>query len=81
MAFNGVGLLTLSSFLLYSLEASFYHDTGLGMFTLSDRDQDLYNEAAKWFKSKMGRDTESVIQNLRDDRFREPWVHDLLYDR
>ncbi|KAG0011079.1 hypothetical protein BGZ82_003175, partial [Podila clonocystis] len=67
--------------LVKDLEASFHHDTGLSKFTLSDKDQDLYNEAAKWFRSKMGRDMESVIQNLRDDRFWEPWVHDLLYDR
>ncbi|KAF9111525.1 hypothetical protein BGX27_004783 [Mortierella sp. AM989] len=32
---------------------------------LADKDQDLYNEAAKWFKSKMRRDVESVIQNVR----------------
>ncbi|KAK3831494.1 MAG: hypothetical protein J3R72DRAFT_478560 [Linnemannia gamsii] len=67
--------------LVKELQASFHHDSRMSKFTLSDKDQDLYNEAAKWFRSKMGRDTESVIQNLRDDRFWEPWEHDLLYDR
>ncbi|KAF9350117.1 hypothetical protein BGX34_001411 [Mortierella sp. NVP85] len=50
-------------------------------FTLSGADQALYNEAAAWFKSMIGRDAETTIQRLRNNRFREPWVHDLLYDR
>ncbi|KAF9117024.1 hypothetical protein BGX30_005736, partial [Mortierella sp. GBA39] len=67
--------------LVENLEASFYHDNDTGRFRLSDEDQALYNEAAGWFKSKIGRDTESAIRKLRVERFREPWVHDLLYDR
>ncbi|KAG0334139.1 hypothetical protein BG004_000541 [Podila humilis] len=62
-------------------KAVFRHDIGVSQFMLSETDQALYNEAANWFKSKIGRDTESTIQNLRDDRFREHWIHDLLYDR
>lgn len=40
----------------------------------SDKDQVLYNEAAVWFRSMLGRDTESAIRNLQNIRFREPWV-------
>ncbi|KAG0271206.1 hypothetical protein BGZ95_000989 [Linnemannia exigua] len=62
-------------------EASFHYQDDTSSFTLSDEDQALYNEAATWFKSMIGRDTESAIRKLREERFREPWVHDLLYDR
>ncbi|KAF8925337.1 hypothetical protein BGZ47_003353 [Haplosporangium gracile] len=62
-------------------EASFHYLDDTSSFTLSDEDQALYNEAATWFKLMIGRDTESAIRKLREDRFREPWVHDLLYDR
>ncbi|KAF9900914.1 hypothetical protein EC991_006746 [Linnemannia zychae] len=62
-------------------EATFHYQDDTSSFTLSDEDQALYNEAAAWFKSMIGRDTESAIRKLREERFREPWVHDLLYDR
>ncbi|GJJ73451.1 hypothetical protein EMPS_05809 [Entomortierella parvispora] len=67
--------------LVHDSKASFRHCDDISTFTLNDEDQVLYNEAAKWFKSKLGRDTESTIRKVRDERFREPWVHDLLYDR
>lgn len=66
---------------LCSLEASFHYSDDINSFTLSDEDQALHNEAEKCFKSKMGRDTESTLRKMRDERFREPWLHDLLYDR
>ncbi|KAF9536308.1 hypothetical protein EC957_011624 [Mortierella hygrophila] len=62
-------------------EALFHYHDDTSNFTLSDADQALYNEAAAWFKSMIGRETESAIRKLQNTRFREPWVHDLLYDR
>ncbi|KAG0001829.1 hypothetical protein BGZ79_004086 [Entomortierella chlamydospora] len=62
-------------------EATFHYQDDTSSFKLSAEDQALYNEAASWFKSMIGRDTESAIRKLREERFREPWVHDLLYDR
>ncbi|KAF8933192.1 hypothetical protein BGZ47_010996, partial [Haplosporangium gracile] len=67
--------------LVENSEASFHHHDYTSGFTLSDEDQALYNEAAAWFKSMIGRDTESSIRKLQNTRFREPWVHGLLYDR
>ncbi|KAG0288074.1 hypothetical protein BGZ97_006913, partial [Linnemannia gamsii] len=68
--------------LVKDLTASFHHNTdSTSTFSLSHEDQDLYNAASEWFRTKVGRDTETAIQNVRKDQFREPWVHDLLYDR
>ncbi|OAQ29334.1 hypothetical protein K457DRAFT_522241 [Linnemannia elongata AG-77] len=68
--------------LVKDLTASFHHDgTSTSIFSLSYEDQDLYNAASEWFRTKVGRDAETAIQNVRKDQFREPWVHDLLYDR
>ncbi|KAF9414266.1 hypothetical protein BGZ76_004901 [Entomortierella beljakovae] len=64
-----------------NLEASFYFTNDTSRFKLNNDDQVLYTEAAHWFKTKIRRDTETTIQELRRERFREPWVHDLLYDR
>ncbi|KAF8979356.1 hypothetical protein BGZ46_005521 [Entomortierella lignicola] len=63
------------------LEAVFHHVTDLNNFKLSAVDQDLYNEATLWFRSNNGRDAETIIQNIRNDPFWEPWVNDLLYNR
>ncbi|KAF9896534.1 hypothetical protein BX616_007261, partial [Lobosporangium transversale] len=63
------------------LEAVFHHATELNNFKLSVINQDLYNEATVWFQSNNGRDAETVIQNIRNDPFWEPWINDLLYDR
>ncbi|KAG0007361.1 hypothetical protein BGZ80_004740 [Entomortierella chlamydospora] len=63
------------------LEAVFHHVADLNNFKLSDVDQDLYDEATLWFQSNNGRDIETVIQNIRNDPFWEPWINDLLYDR
>ncbi|KAG0048575.1 hypothetical protein BGZ83_006459 [Gryganskiella cystojenkinii] len=61
-------------------EAIFHHNDNTSKFRLSDEDQALYDKAAVWFKSMLGRDTDSAIQKLQNTRFHEPWVHDLLYD-
>ncbi|KAF9915683.1 hypothetical protein FBU30_001809 [Linnemannia zychae] len=48
---------------------------------LSHEDQVLYNSASEWFRTNVGQDLETTIQNVRKNQFQEHWVHDLLYDR
>ncbi|KAF9407513.1 hypothetical protein BGZ76_006102, partial [Entomortierella beljakovae] len=63
------------------LEATFEHSDALDSFLLCEEDQNLYDEASRWFKSKIKVNTESTIKEMRKERFHEEWVHDLLYDR
>ncbi|KAF9085672.1 hypothetical protein BGX27_003407, partial [Mortierella sp. AM989] len=63
------------------LEAVFHYVTELNNFKLSVVNQDLYDEATVWLQSNNGRDAETVIQNIRNGPFWEPWINDLLYDR
>jgi hypothetical protein len=47
-------------------------------FLLSETDQNLYDDARKWYKTKI---RASTIAELGKARFEVHWVHDLLYDR
>ncbi|KAF9351700.1 hypothetical protein BGX26_010345 [Mortierella sp. AD094] len=67
--------------LVKSLDALFLHSDGLATFLLREIDQNLYEEASKWFKSRIQIDTDSTIKEMRKERFHEDWIHDLLYDR
>ncbi|KAF9091558.1 hypothetical protein BGX27_002015 [Mortierella sp. AM989] len=61
--------------------ATFKHVDITESFTLNEDDQNLYNEAVAWFKSKIKRNVDLTLEELRKERFKNPWVHDLLYDR
>ncbi|KAF9194760.1 hypothetical protein BGZ50_005800 [Haplosporangium sp. Z 11] len=67
--------------LVEDLAIVFRHVDESATFRLSEIDQGLYDEASKWFKSKIKTSTELTIAEMRKTRFQENWIHDLLYDR
>ncbi|KAF8956670.1 hypothetical protein BGZ46_002338 [Entomortierella lignicola] len=64
-----------------SITISFVETDVTETFQLSDDDKKVYDEAREWFGNKIQRKIDDTIADLRGDRFRIPWIHDLLYDR